>query len=230
MQVRGDVASAALTPEGHELLEAAVLRLRAADKALYEVDVVAAEVTDELKGDWLRQSRATAFTSETWMVPTAGASKLDGLMRAQAAQGGLYTLQSRLLARATQKVAARNLRTLSIVGDLRLWRGQSGLRYIPVPGLAEEGIVVFVRPGLDAEGRRQVTIEAGAARLSALEQIQMPNVEVAEAKVTIPQHFPSQSRNAAALLGDDEAVLLAMPAPEGAGRSILVKVRVRKVQ
>ncbi len=230
VKVRGDVASAALTTEGHKLLEAAVQRMREADKALYEIDVVTAEVTEALQTEWLRQSAGTPFTPDTWMVAGSGARALDALMRTQASQGGLYTLQSRLLARATQKVGARNLRTLSIVGDLRLWRGQSGLRYIPVPGLAEEGIVVLVRPGLEVDGKRQVTIEANAARLSALEQIEMPNVEVAAAKVTIPQHFPRQSRNAAPRLGDDEALVLSLPAPEGAGRNVLVKVRVTKVQ
>mgnify|MGYP001549711873 FL=1 len=183
-----------------------------------------------LKNEWIRQSRAASFTPDTWILTAAGGGALDALMRTQAAQGGLYTLQSRLLARATQKIGARNLRTLSIVSDLRLWRGQSGLRYIPVPGLAEEGIVVLVRPGLDTEGKRQVTVEASAARLSALEQIQMPDVEVEAAKITMPQHFPRQTRRAAPRLADNESVLLAMPAPEGQGRTILVKVRVRKVQ
>lgn len=152
-------------------------------------------------------------------------------MRAPATGSRLYVLQSKLFARATQKVAATNLHTLTIVEDLRFWRHIDGTtqRLIPVLGTAEEGIAVLVRPELETEGKRLVTVDAQAARLRALEPMRLPEVEHEAATITVPRHHPRQRKLAAAPLGDDEALLLTMPAPEGAGRVVAVMVRVRRI-
>jgi hypothetical protein len=130
-------------------------------------------------------------------------------------------------------VAAKNLHALAIVEDLRFWRHTDGKtqRQIPVLGTAEEGIVVLVRPELDAGpgGARLVTVDAQAARLKALEALLLPDVEQPAATITVPRHHPVQRRQAAAPLGDGEALLLTLPSPEGTGRAIVVGVRVRRI-
>ncbi|MFV1959241.1 MAG: hypothetical protein ACC662_07490, partial [Planctomycetota bacterium] len=232
VEVLGSMATASLPAGGHARLLAAVHRLRAQETALYDIDVVTAEVAHEMLAEWLRVSAAQAFTHGTWLITSpAGERALDQRMRSRSASGGLYTLQARLLARATQRVGAENLRVLNIVEDIRLWRNRDGvMRYNPVPGRAEEGLIVLVRPELEEGGRRLVLVDARAARLKALERIRLPDVELPAARVTAARYHPVTSRSIAAPLGDDEAVLLSVPAPEGAGRVIVVKVRTQKVQ
>ena len=100
---------------------------------------------------------------------------------------------------------------------------------LPHCGTAEEGFVVLVRPELEVDGKRLVTVDAQAARLRALEPMRLPEVELEAATITVPRHHPPQRKLAAAPLGDAEALLLTMPAPEGAGRVVAVMVRVRRI-
>lgn len=230
--VEGEIATAALPPEAHARLKAAVDRLQAASTALYEVNVLTADVAEETASAWLGDADVVGFTPGTYLVTTAASERrLDERMRAEGMRGGLYAMSSRLLARATQKVAAHNLRALRIVQDLRFWRHKDGtLRYIPVAGIAEEGIAILVRPEMDDDGRRLVTIEALAARLRDLERLSLPDVEVDGGLITVARHHPVRSRRAAAPLGDEEAVVLTLPTPETSNRVILAKVTVRKLQ
>ncbi len=232
--VTGDVARATLLPEQQERLKAAVDRLRAADLTLYDVEVTSAEVTEETLAELLRLGKATTWSNlpgAYLLLDEEAETALDQRMRALSATGGLYALQSRLLARATQKVAASNLHTVRIVEDIRFWRDPGGeMRYTPVNGVAEEGIVVLVRPDLDENGRRLVRVEALAARLKSLERVALPTLGSSAAQVTVPRHYPVQSRTAAPPLGDGQSLLLTLPAPEGTGRVVLVRVGVKRVQ
>jgi hypothetical protein len=232
VRVDGAVASATLTPEQHAQLRTAVQALRDASTTLYEVNVLTAEVAEETLANWMRDGKAVSFTPGTYLVTSAEDEQaFDARMRAEGMRGGLYAMNSRLLARATQKVAAHNLRAFRIVQDLRFWRHTDGtMRYIPVYGIAEEGIAVLVRPEIDNDGRRMVVVEAQAARLRDLETVALPNVEVPGGRVTVARHHPVQSRRAAAPLTDTDGVLLTLPAPEGTGRVIVVKVNVKRLQ
>ncbi len=228
--VRGRVAAARLTPPRHEMLQRAVEAFRARETHLYEVEVLGSETTEQGIAEWIAASGAQDYAPGTWRVATAaGVQALEQRIRAPVTGSNLYVLQSRLFARATQKVAASNLHAVTIVEDLRFWRHTDGTtqRLIPVLGTAEEGLVVLVRPGLEADGRRLVTVDAQAARLRVLESMRLPAVELESATITVPRHHPSQRKLAAAPLGDGEALLLSMPAPEGAGRVVVVMVRVR---
>ena len=194
--------------------------------------MLGSETTEQGLAEWTAASGAQDYTPGTWLITTAvGVQALEQRLRAPPAASSLYVLQSKLFARATQKVAASNLHNVAIVEDLRFWRHTDGTtqRLIPVLGTAEEGFVVLVRPELETDGRRLVTVDAQAARLRALEPMRLPEVELEAATITVPRHHPPQRRLAAVPLGDDEAVLLSMPAPEGAGRVVVVMVRVRRI-
>jgi len=233
VSVRGRMASARLTEERHAMLRRAVDAFRARETNLYQVEVLASETTDAGLAEWLELSAAQDYTPGTYLVTgPAGVQALAQRLRAPSGGSSLYVLQSNLLARATQKVAARNLHALTIVEDLRFWRHTDGTtqRQIPILGQAEEGIVVLVRPELETDGRRLVTVEAQVARLRALEPMLLPQVELEAAKITVPRHFPLQRRLGAAPLGDGEALLLTMPTPQGGGRVVVVMVRVIRVQ
>jgi hypothetical protein len=60
--------------------------------------------------------------------------------------------------------------------------------------------------------------------------MRLPEVEEQDAQITVPRHFPPQSSQATVPLGNDEAVLLTMPTPEGTGRVIVVMVRVQQMR
>ena len=230
--VRGRVATARLTSQRHVMLQRAVEAFRASETYLYEIEVLGTETTEAGINEWITSSGAQEYTPGTWLVTTApGVQALEQRLRAPTSGSSLYVLQSRLFARATQKVAASNLHALTIVEDLRFWRHTDGTtqRLIPVLGTAEEGFVVLVRPELEVDGKRLVTVDAQAARLRALEPMRLPEVELEAATITVPRHHPPQRKLAAAPLGDAEALLLTMPAPEGAGRVVAVMVRVRRI-
>lgn len=230
--VRGRVATARLTPPGHTALQRAITAFRASETQLYEVEVLASETTAQGVAEWVAAAGAQEYTPGTWLVTTpAGVQAIEQRLRAAPTGSGLYVLQSKLLARATQKIAASNLHDITIVEDLRFWRHTDGTtqRLIPVLGTAEEGIVVLVRPELETDGKRLVTVDAQAARLRALEPMRLPEVELGTATITVPRHHARQRKLAAVPLGDEEALVLTMPAPEGAGRVVAIMVRVRRI-
>lgn len=232
--VRGRVATAQLTPGRHAMLEQAIDTFRKQETSLFQVDVLSSQTTEQGLAEWLQEGRAQAFTPGTYLVTdAAGLDAMERRLRPSPTDGGRYHLQAHLLARATQRVAAQDLRALTIVEDIRFWRHTDGhtQRQIPVLGTAEEGIVVLVRPVQEtADGKRLVIVDARAARLKALESLQLPDVELPAAKITVPRHYPTQRRQAAAPLGDHEAIVITLPAPEGDGRIIVVMVHVQKVQ
>ncbi|MHC5011552.1 MAG: tetratricopeptide repeat protein, partial [Planctomycetota bacterium] len=150
--VRGATATVARTPAEHLRVQRAVEAFRAHETTLYEVDVLAVEVAEDRLAEWLLSSGARAFTPGTYLLsdPT-GLVNLDQRMRVEEQKESIYGTQSRLLARATEKVVAKQLHAQAIVEDLRPLRTADGRqRYLPVTGMAEEGLVVLVRPELDA--------------------------------------------------------------------------------
>ncbi len=233
ISVHGRIATARLMPSQHSIFEQAVTALRGQDTVLYQVDVVSAEVSDGTLAEWLRAANAQPFTKDGYHLTTpAEVQALEGPMRQSGTQtGGLFVVQARLLARATQKVAATNLHTLTIVEDLRVWLHTDGTqRQIPILGTAEEGLVVLVRPELEHGESRFVTAEVQAARLSNLESVLLPQVQQPAAKVSVPHHLPVQRKLAALDLTNEQGLLLTIPHPELPGRSVAVLIRVTRVQ
>jgi tetratricopeptide (TPR) repeat protein len=232
VRVEGERATARLKPESHQRLAGAVEWFRANEGTLFEVDVVAAEVEDGTLAAWLTVGAAQGFTPGTYHVtnPTAHA-QLDQLMREAAGEGGMFAIQASLLARATQTILARNLHTYTIVENLHHYRMEDGRqRYVPVPGVTEEGIIVIARPELERDGRRRLIADARIARLRSIELVPLPGVEEDQARVQVPRHFPVGVRRAALDLADDHALLLTLPEPTGSGRVIVVKLQARRIR
>jgi len=148
-----------------------------------------------------------------------------GRLDARAA-GSRYGLQGRLLARATQRVAAKNLRVTTIVETPGLAARRRHAATDPVMGPAEEvsscSCARISRPG----GHASRHLQALAARLERLDRLRLPDLEREGATVTVPRHHPVASRSTGVSLGDEEAVLLALPVPEDPenGRILVCRV------
>jgi hypothetical protein len=124
-----------------------------------------------------------------------------------------------------------NLRSHSFVRDLRVTRSADGRqRYRFLPGVAEEGLVLEVRPGLEEDGRTVVTARARAARLKAIESVRPEGVEQKAAAVQVPSYHPVSDRSTGSPLNDREALLLVLDVPAVKGRVIAVKITVKRVQ
>jgi hypothetical protein len=232
--VREGSAYARLPEDAQARVAAAAQRLGAVEGALYEVDVVATETTEERAGSWTRLPgvhRLIENQEGRYVADARSAPALDGAMRANEDAASPYATRSTLQARATQKVSARQLRLSSVVEDVRPRRNADGtLRFVPVTGRAEEGLVVDVQPLLEDGGRRMVIVRARAARLASIEALPAAGGDRPGAVVQVPHWHPVGDYTAAAPLADGETLLLVVRTPEAPGRAIAVKVTTRRVQ
>lgn len=230
VHVHGETATARVPPRLHQSLQAAVQRLRTAEGSLYRVDVITVETEEAEKGGWLQATEARHLMPGSYVIPDPErALQLDRLMRQHEGLPSLYSMQTSLLARATQRVAAKHLHTETILQDVRdVGTPGEQPRFIPVYGTAEEGIIVLVRPELDDdEGRRLVIVDARAAHIQSIETLGGAD---GRPEIQVPRHAPPQQRLAPATLADGQAIFLTLPAPERTGRVICVKVSVTKVR
>jgi hypothetical protein len=176
---------------------------------------------------------ATAGLAGTaFLVPAELVLLLDAELARLERLPSLYTLVGRHAARATQQIVLRRLATQSITRQMRVARSalDGKQRFVPVPGMAEEGLIVQVRPWLEAEGRRMVSVRARAARLDVVERVPLKGVEAPGLLVDVPRWHPFQDKKTATLLADGEALLLRLPIPEHPTRALLVRVITRKLQ
>jgi hypothetical protein len=159
------------------------------------------------------------------VVPLAALAPLDQEL-AHGAAAGAFALDSAQTARVTQQVVVRRLHTRGITRQVRVLRGAADepARLVPVPGLAEEGLVLQVRAGPDEDGRRVTTLRVRAAQLRAIESVPVPGIEPRRASVDVPRWHPLRDRSAAAPLADGEPLWVRVDHPSEAGRVLLVRV------
>jgi tetratricopeptide (TPR) repeat protein len=232
VSVRDGLASATAGDDEQVRLAAAVAWLASQEAALYDVDVRAFEVPDEALLPFTKRLGVTALPSGSgWLLSAGLAGPLDSELGRAEQGGGALSLVARQITRATQQIVLRRLQAHGITSQMRVVRGAGDAqRLVPVPGVAEEGLLVQVRPGLEDDGRRVVTVRVRAARLKAIESVPLRGVEIEGAAVDVPRWHPLQDRSAAAAIADGEALVLAVPIPAQPGRTLLVRVTTRKLQ
>ena len=93
----------------------------------------------------------------------------------------------------------------------------------------EEGLIVEVRPGLEKDGLRVVTVRARAAKLKSIEDKVYPNATV-DAVIQLPEWFALSDLDDGPYLASGEAILLPLDLPGSDGRKIVVMVAIKKVQ
>jgi hypothetical protein len=228
-------ASATLPPEDHARLAEAVRQLRLRDNDLYAVDVLSTVVPRARLEGWLAVEGAKRLDGGAWRLEPPAVETLDRQMRAHRSPFGLFVTSRRLFARATQLVAHVAIRTLSLTKDLRVRTLDEGVRrYAPVPGVAEEGLIVEVRPDIDNAGVRAVYVRARAARLKSIEPRPYPGAPKGGAQYDVPMWFETSQGSHARLtvpeiLDDRTAVLLPLELPGEPEQAVAVLVAIRKL-
>ncbi len=233
VSVHEGLAQAVAGAREHVLLAAAVAWLAAQENALYDLDLRAFEVVREASEPFTQRAGVTPLpVGEAWVVPAAQVGQLDAeLTRAQVAPSR-FALSARQAARATQQVVQRRLQSHSITRQVRVARSAKDQqqRLVPVTGLAEEGLILQLRPGAEEDGRRVTTLRVRAASLRAIESVPLRGVELPGVAVDVPRWHPLQDRSVAAALADGEALVLRLPCPSDPTHVLLVRVVTRRLQ
>ena len=233
MAVREGLASATLGDEEQVRLGRAAAELRAQETTLFEVDAISTEVPAALAEAWARREGLTALPGgAAFVVPAALVKALDADLLRTDPTTGLFGIVLRQAVRATQQVVLRRLASHGITRQMRVARSANSdaQRFVPVPGIAEEGLVLQVRPGVEEDGGRVVAVRARAARLKGLDPVPLPDVSVPGLAVDVPRWYPVQDRSAGTLLRDGDALLLRLAAPDAPQNVLLVRVLTRRLQ
>ncbi len=233
VSVHDGLAQAVAGAREHVLLAAAVAWLAAQETALYDLDLRAFEVAREASEPFTQRLGVAPLPGgEAWVVPAPMVGPLDAeLARAQIAPS-LFALSARQAARATQQVVQRRLQSHSITRQVRVARSAKSeqQRLVPVTGLAEEGLVVQLRPGAEEDGRRVTTLRVRAASLRAIESLPLRGVDLPGVAVDVPRWHPLVDRSVAAALADGEALVLRLPCPSDPTHVLLLRVVTRRLQ
>jgi tetratricopeptide (TPR) repeat protein len=227
-----------LSPEDHIHLQQGLQRLRSHENDLYQITVLSAVVGAERWQGWTEAKGATRNGAGDVLLRGQALQRIQAEMATLAARPGLFQTRRTLLARATQQVAHVALASRGITKDLAMRRLASGrVRYTPIPGTAEEGLVVEVRPMLErhlAAGSsvRSVRVRARAAKLKAIESHPYPGAQEKAEVYDVPSWYPGNEpglseRRDAEILDDDGALLVPLAMPGSEGQRIVVYLRVR---
>jgi tetratricopeptide (TPR) repeat protein len=232
--VHEGLMSATLGVKEQVLLGEAAEFLASQETALYEVDALAVEADRALADAWTQRDGVNALAGGSgWLVPASLAAALNAELEARRLTApSAYALRVRQIVRATQQVALRQLTVYGITRQMRVARSaKTGeQRLVPLPGLAEEGLVIQVRPGLEEDGRRMLTVRARAARIRSFDRVPLKGVEAREVAMEVPLWHPHQDRSSAASMTDGEVLLLRLALPEDPTRALLISVSTRKLQ
>ena len=239
VQVQDHRAVGSLSPDEQMRLERAVVRLRARENDLYVARVLAAVVDRPLWNKWSKLPGMRANSNANVIATGEGRAFVEQELSALAQRSGLFNTGRELLLRATQQRAHANLHTRAITKGLRvrlLPRGKQ--RYTAEEGVAEEGLVVEIRPGLEVKeggGLRTVRVRARAARLDRIESRAYPGATQAAALYDVPIWHAGtdgslSERTDAEILGNDGALLLPISLPGSDDKIVLVFVNVTRVQ
>lgn len=231
-------ATANLSSEEHVRLQQAVQRLRSQENALYAVDIRSALVPTATWTTWSAAEGVTVNDRGTYQASGVGRQDLERHLDDLVAEGGLFASRRTLLARATQQVAHLSVRARAITKDLRVrLLDHNRQRYSAIPGSAEEGLIVEVRPGIEQPDLRlrSVTVRVRAARLERIDSRPYPRATQAAARYDVPVWYAGSDgafsqRADAEILDDRKALFLALPLPGQPEQTIVVEVAVRKVQ
>jgi len=240
LQVQDHRAIATLSPDEHLRLDRAVVRMNARENDLYRATVVAAVVDKPLWRNWTKLPGMKANANGNLVAQGEGLAIVRKELTALAERGGLFNTRGDLPLRATQLRAYTNLNVRRITKDLHvrlLTRGRQ--RYTPVWGLAEEGLIVEVRPGLEVQGQaggfRSVRVRVRAAHLDRIEARAYPGATLEAAVYDVPVWHTGTNgtfsqRRDAEILKDEEALLLPVGLPGVEDKVILVLLTVQRVQ
>ncbi|MDJ0975253.1 MAG: hypothetical protein QNJ98_12385 [Planctomycetota bacterium] len=234
IDVSGDDVVGSVDPEELAKLTAFLRTLREHEDVVYEIDVRSVVVTRERFAEWIQRAgvRADEQNENQFVLDANATQVIDPLMRAAAGEASLFALDRTINARATQRVGARKLTVETIVRDQQIRTGNGGEgTYTAVPGVAEQGLIVEVRPRLErTPGYRAISVRARAARLQDIERVPFPHPQAEGATIDMPRWYPLVEASGAPTLSDDQSVLLRLPMPGAPTRLIVVKIAARKVR
>ncbi len=238
--VQDHLVHATMSRDSHIRLQQAVQRLRSHENDLYQVLVQSAEISNTLWKKWTAIEGVQPNSEGNFRIQGAARKAIEAEMGAVMKRPGMFNTRRVQPARATQMVTHIHLRSHHITKDLyRRLLDHGKERFTAIPGVAEEGLVVEVRPKVEFEqggmGARRVRVRARAARLKAIEQRTYPKTKLASAIYDVPVWYTG-TKSTHSEAGDDEILdndtLLMLPLiyPGAPDRRIVIIVGVRKTQ
>ena len=145
----------------------------------------------------------------------------------------LWTASREPLARATQRVAARQLIERSLLVDVKTEAlDGGGTRSVPIFDRVADGWIVEVRPQLENDDKlRAVTVRARIARLLRIDRLPHPG---AKFRVDVPAWHETEEgalidRSDDPILGDRDGYMMVLPFPGDPDKRFVVMVWVSKV-
>jgi len=230
-------ATGTLGEEGHVRLQQALSKLGSHENDLYQIRIRSGVVDPERWKTWVAREGYRRNGNGNYAIAASARDALVEEFAPLADADSLFAGRRDLLARATQKVALVQLRSRSINKDLNVRRlADDAMRFTPVSGMAEEGLLVEVRPMLERDGgMRFVRVRTRAARLRDIEPRRYPQADRPEAVYEVPRWYDGNQRSVSdvrdsELLADDTALLVPLPLPGSDSDRIVVLLIVRKVQ
>lgn len=231
---------ASLDPDQHIRLQQAVMRLRSHENDLYSLTVLSAVVPLTRWRAWTTSEGVKRNVRGNFLAEGAARTEIEAVLKPLIERGGPFNERRMLLARATQQVAHSKFTARAITKDLDVRLLDHGRqRYTPVPGLAEEGLLIELRPGIEMTqsglGLRTVRVRARAARLQRVESRAYPNATQDAALYDVPVWFPgtdgaSSQRRDAEILDDKTALLLPLDLPGASEELIVILIAAKKLQ
>ncbi len=221
-------------------LQRAVQRLRSHENDLYEVSVQTADVPAVLWKQWTELEGMERNARGHMRVRDAARAAFEKELDAAAKGAGLFNTKRSQPARATQQITHMQIRSRTITKDLRRRVLEGGReRFTAVPGVAEEGIIVEVRPHVEIEGNagglRMVHMRAQVARLDRIEKRLFPKTKVATALYDVPLwHAGTEGTHSetvdAEILDDETLLVMALVEPGAPERRVIIALGVRKAE
>ncbi len=232
LSVTDNTLTATLGKVEHAELQKQIDALMAHENDLFEIHVTSVIAAQDRLTDWTSLEGVEATENGSFLADERASVELRRRI-GSAADDSLYATDIKLPVRATQQVVHQNLRVRQITKDIYIRSvDEKTKRYTPVYGVAEEGLLVEIRPGLtDENGFRPVRVRARAAKLAGIETKSYPGVPIKEAAIQLPRWHRVSDFSDGQQMKDGESLLLPIDMPGVSdGRKIVVMVTVRQVQ
>jgi len=238
--VQDHLVHGTLSSEDQIRLQQAVKRLRSHENDLYGISIQTADIPATLWKQWTEIEGMERNARGHYRVRGTARAAIERELDAVDKRPGLFNSKQTQPARATQQIAHLRLRSRTITADLHRRTLEDGReRFTPIRGVAEDGLIVEVRPNVEIEstqgGLRMVHVRARVALLDRVEPRLYPKAKLATAAYDVPiWHMGTERTHSEAadaeILDDATWLVMALVKPGAPERRIVVALGVRKTE